>query len=134
VTQHGGGSGWQRGMARAGGTVGRGGQPVRPPARTEHTPDIPRGVEVLDAGRLLTERLEILATRIGTTYRDRLDEPTLARLRAAVRQLQATADALTGLPEALGRTTTGQHPDMKSRSTQQRIGSSRGGDLVGLGR
>jgi hypothetical protein len=81
----------------------------------DHTPDITRGVEVLDAGRLLTERLEILATRIGTTYRDRLDEPTLARLRAAVRQLQATADALTGLPEALGQTTTDHHPDTASR-------------------
>lgn len=64
-------------------------------------PSKPVGGYVLGTGRQLVDRLEAMTTRIGTVYRDELDEATLERLRTAVQQLRAASAALTGLPEAL---------------------------------
>ncbi len=60
----------------------------------------PMGGYVLKTGRLVAERLEAVATRIGSAHRFELDEATLDRLRAAVRPAvrnQSGADGLAGL-------------------------------------
>jgi hypothetical protein len=59
------------------------------------------GGYVLETGRQVVERLEAVATRIGGAHRAELDEATLERLRAAVRQLRATNQALAGLADLL---------------------------------
>ena len=74
-------------------------------ARLAHgrAPNADVAAELLEVTRLLSDRLEILITRVRMAYPVELDEPAQDQLRAAARQLRATAEVLSGLPEALNR-------------------------------
>lgn len=59
------------------------------------------GAYVLEAGRLVTTRLQRLTERIDQLHGNHIDPATRERLKTARCQLSATIDALTGLPEAI---------------------------------
>lgn len=64
-------------------------------------PSKPTGAYVLEASRLVITRIKKLTDRLDTLYGNELNQATRERLHNAQQQLDATVEALTGLPELL---------------------------------
>lgn len=64
-------------------------------------PRKPTGAYVLEASRLVITRVKKLTDRLDALYGTELDPTTRQRLHTAQQQLDATIEALTGLPELL---------------------------------
>ena len=64
-------------------------------------PRKPTGAYVLEASRLVITRVRKLTDRLEALYGTEFDPTTRERLHTARQQLDATIEALTGLPEML---------------------------------
>jgi hypothetical protein len=64
-------------------------------------PRKPTGAYVLEASRLVITRVRMLTDRREALYGTELDPTTRERLHTARQQLDATIEALTGLPDML---------------------------------